>query len=466
MKTVKFVCFLLAVLPQVLSAQLSRDRPEGRINNWTAPREVRRAQIQASQVRAPQLQQAGSVAGDQLVFVPVQPCRLADTRANSGYPGLGSTPMVHFVPRTLPILGSCGITNTAFAEAYSFYVTVVPAGGTPGGYLLAYPDPISPWPLASSLDWNPNGVYQTGAVVVPASADGSVNFVVDNPTDVVVDINGYYAPPTDGRSDTALGLGALSENVAGSDNTAFGTGALLANVNGSANTGVGYASLYSSGGSDNTAIGYAALYSSTGNNNIAVGASAGSSLSAGNRNILIGNQGVSTDDHVIRIGDLQTSAYIAGIWGNSISNGANVFIGSNGQLGIQPSSRRYKEDIQDMGDLSKNLLRLRPVTFRYKKPDPGGSKPLQFGLIAEEVAEVYPELVFRAKDGQVEGVEYSKLPAMLLNELQRQHRHAEQQDETIRRLEARLAAIEAQLSKMPAEKAASLPCADKLNTTP
>ncbi len=103
-----------------------------------------------------------------------------------------------------------------------------------------------------------------------------------------------------------------------------------------------------------------------------------------------------------------------------------------------------------MGDASNNLLRLRPVTFRYKKPDSDGNRPLQFGLIAEEVAEVYPELVVKGKDGQIEAVEYTKLPAMLLNELQREHRHAEQQDEAIRKLEARLAAIEAQLANATA----------------
>ena len=125
-----------------------------------------------------------------------------------------------------------------------------------------------------------------------------------------------------------------------------------------------------------------------------------------------------------------------------------MVINSAGQLGVQvtPSSRRYKEDIHDMGDASTGLLQLRPVTFHYKKADPDGRKPLQFGLIAEEVDAVYPELVVRGPDGQVETVEYSKLPAMLLNELQKQYRHAQQQDETIQKLEARLAALEAALA--------------------
>ncbi len=183
---------------------------------------------------------------------------------------------------------------------------------------------------------------------------------------------------------------------------------------------------------------------------------------AGSDNIMIGNGGTATDDHTIRIGavpddqNVQTSTYIAGILGNTLSNASTVVINSNGQLGVQPvitSSRRYKEDIQDMGDVSTGLLRLRPVTFHYKKPAPDGSKPIEVGLIAEEVDTVYPDLVVRGPDGQIESVQYSKLPAMLLNELQKQYHHAEQQDrraeqqdDTIHKLEARLAALEAQLA--------------------
>jgi hypothetical protein len=255
-------------------------------------------------------------------------------------------------------------------------------------------------------------------VIAAPSADGSVNIIVSNATDVVVDINGYYAPPTDGNSDTGLGIGALASDASGTDNTAFGTGALAANINGSTNTALGYAALYSGDGNNNTGIVYASLYGSSGNQNIALGADAGASLTTGNDNILIDNEGTPNDDHVIRIGDLQNAAYVAGIWGNALSSGASVVINAEGQLGVQPSSQRFKEDIRDMGDASRNLLQLRPVTFRYKKAAADGSKQLEFGLIAEEVAEVYPELVIKGKDGQPEAVEYGQLPAMLLNELQ------------------------------------------------
>jgi hypothetical protein len=220
----------------------------------------------------------------------------------------------------------------------------------------------------------------------------------------------------------------------------------------------------SNSGSNRAAVGAAALYAANGDRNIALGF--GSNLIAGSDNIMIGNGGMQNDDHTIRIGgvpddqNVQASTYIAGILGNNLTNASPVVINSNGQLGVQPmvvSSRRYKEDIQDMGDASRGLLRLRPVIFHYKKPATDGSKPLEFGLIPEEVADVYPELVIRGADGQIESVQYEKVPAMLLNELQKQYRHAEEQDETIRKLEARLATLEVRLPTATSDKALPTP---------
>ena len=122
-------------------------------------------------------------------------------------------------------------------------------------------------------------------------------------------------------------------------------------------------------------------------------------------------------------------------------------VDSNGNLGTVSSSRRYKEDIQDMRDASDGLLRLRPVTFRYKEPFGDGSKPVQYGLIAEEVAEVYPDLVARSADGQIETVKYQLLDSMLLNELQKQNTTIAAQKEQIRSLEERLARVEAALER-------------------
>jgi hypothetical protein len=450
--TSQYIGFVLVFLPLSLVAQPLQDRSVVPLNNWPAPHQVVRPQLRLEQrVLTPQMQLPGSATADALIFVPVKPCRLADTRPGLGYPGLGSTPLAALTPRTLLITGSCGTLSTAAPEAFSLNVTVVPPSSTRGGYLLVYPNPVTPVPLAASLTWNPGAVLQSATVVAAASPDGSVNVVVNFPADVVIDINGYYAPPTDLEGNTALGSGAMaaaSSATAGDLNTAFGNQALFSNTNGGYNTALGFSALWANTiGFGSTALGANALNNATGGENIAVGHMAGYYLTTGNSNIMIGNQGTVADDSIIRIGTHQAATYIAGIAGNSLTGAANVVISPTGQLGVQsaPSSRRYKEDIRDMGDASRGLLRLRPVTFHYKKPDPEGSKPLEYGLIAEEVDAVYPELVVRGPDAQVETVQYSKLPAMLLNELQKQ-------DATIRKLEARIGVLESQLAKSTAKK--------------
>jgi hypothetical protein len=176
--------------------------------------------------------------------------------------------------------------------------------------------------------------------------------------------------------------------------------------------------------SANIALGLGALSNdTTGTNNIALGNLAANVVSNGNsNNIHVGNQGLAGDSGVIRIGTGQSEFFVAGVRGvPTLNNNAiPVMIDSNGQLGTVSSSRRFKEDIQDMDDASRDLMRLRPVTFRYKQPFGDGSKPIQYGLIAEEVAEVYPDLVAHSADGQIETVKYQVLDSMLLNEVQRQ----------------------------------------------
>src|SRR5580658_4101757 len=512
--TPRLLGFLLVFLPLTLAAQSPQERAIP-LNNWAAPRHLKRSQVQGQQrVATPKLQLPGGVTTDVLVFVPIAPCRLADTRPSQPYPALGTTPLAPLTPRTLPIAGSCAVESTGFLfpgpEAFSLNVTVVPPGGNTGGYLLAYPNPISPIPLVASMTWNPGASYQSNAVIAAASPGGSVNVVANNTTDVVIDINGYYAAPSDVKGDTALGADALSSDTTGTYNTAFGYFALAANTTGGDNTSVGYQALEANtvglqntavgslalnanqGSDGNTAVGYAALQNNnasglleggfggntavgayalkiaTGTGNIALGNAAGTSIASGNSNIMIGNDGTSTDSNTIRIGNGQTATFMAGIYGDTVA-GTAVVVDSAGQLGVAgPSSRRYKEDIQDMGDASKDLLRLRPVTFHYKKPDTDGSKPLEYGLIAEEVADVYPELVVRGMNGQVESIQYQKLPAMLLNELQKQYQQIQSQSgqiealqkleqtnlfqrEQIQKLETRLAALEAQLASSTAK---------------
>jgi hypothetical protein len=205
-------------------------------------------------------------------------------------------------------------------------------------------------------------------------------------------------------------------------------------------------------GNRNAALGQAALFSNTtGSNNIGLGTNAGLNLTTGSNNIDIGSGGLAAEANTTRIGTqgTQTRAFIAGISGTAVS-GSAVVVNGAGQLGIVVSSARYKHDIQDMGLKSSALLKLRPVTFRYNN-DPANT--LQYGLVAEEVARVYPELVTRGPDGKVQTVNYLTLTSMLLNELQKQNvenrRQAEElrllKTSTVRKLEAvqeRLAAME------------------------
>jgi hypothetical protein len=176
--------------------------------------------------------------------------------------------------------------------------------------------------------------------------------------------------------------------------------------------------------SNTVAVGYNALTKvTTGGTNIAVGSGAGQTLTTGSGNILIGHNGGSAGEaRTIRIGTAQTKAFIAGIRGvtTGASDAVTVMIDSKGQLGTVKSSARYKEDIHDMAAYSSRLYQLRPVTYRYKEPAEDGQKPLEPGLVAEEVAKVYPDLVVRNAAGQVETVQYHKLTPMLLNELERQ----------------------------------------------
>jgi hypothetical protein len=166
-----------------------------------------------------------------------------------------------------------------------------------------------------------------------------------------------------------------------------------------------------------TAVGTNALLLSTGNKNIAIGFNAGTNLASGHNNVYIRNAGVAAESQTMRLGDSQTRTFIAGIVTAGVS-GATVQVDANGQLGIAPSSARYKRYIETMASRSEGLLKLRPVTFSCK--DDAAAAP-HYGLIAEEVATVYPELVTRTATGEVQTVKYHELIPMLLNELQRVH---------------------------------------------
>lgn len=277
---------------------------------------------------------------------------------------------------------------------------------------------------------------------------------------------------TSGNSNTAVGYQAMFDNFIGTANTATGfqalCGCLSLSGSGNANTATGFEALYTiygtnnntaagyqalygnffiGTGGNNTATGYQALHNNYGSNNTAMGYDAGLNVTSGNNNIEIGNEGVATDNNVIRIGkkDTQSKTFIAGIYNNTGITGLAVVIGSNGELGAVSSSERFKTAIAPMGSNTEKLRELRPVTFHYKTDAQG---TLRYGLIAEEVADVYPELVVRDDKGRIDGVRYDELAPMLLNEMQKQEQRVVAQDEEISSLKTQLADLRAALATL------------------
>jgi hypothetical protein len=224
-----------------------------------------------------------------------------------------------------------------------------------------------------------------------------------------------------GYGNTAMGMQTLQSNTTGAYNSGYGTYALYGNTIGTHNVAMGHKSqMNATSANYNTSVGNATLQANTsGTNNTAIGYQAGTNQTTGSYNIYVNHTGVAAESKTTRIGDVQTSAYLAGVYAQSTSDAATsltVYVDKNGKLGTLMSSQRYKENIRDMGESSQRLYQLRPVTYNYKQDD---SKTLEYGLIAEEVAKVYPDLVVHGKDGQVETVQYHKLVPMLLNEILR-----------------------------------------------
>jgi hypothetical protein len=275
----------------------------------------------------------------------------------------------------------------------------------------------------------------------------------------------------DADGNTANGLFALHDNMHGAENTAIGQQALAVNQQ-DENTAIGFQALFSNDsgiantacgdqalrdntvGSLNTAIGFGALVLSTGSDNVAIGAGAGQGITTGDNNIDIGagNSGDPSDVGVIRIGSPNQTAkcFIASIRGITTGN-ANalpVVIDSAGQLGTMSSSRRFKKDINPIDKTSEAILALKPVAFHYKTD---ATNMPQFGLIAEEVAEVNPDLVVRDKNGEIYTVRYDAVNAMLLNEFLKEHKKVQEQGATIARLEKQIEALTAGLEKVSAQ---------------
>ena len=258
----------------------------------------------------------------------------------------------------------------------------------------------------------------------------------------------------DGFQNTATGAFALSTNSLGVANTANGAFALFSNTGGQSNSATGSHALFSNTtANNNTANGTSALASNiTGAGNTAVGNIALSNNTSGNGNIALGNNAganVVTASDVTCIGavgaDVSNSCYISRIFGATSTNGIGVFVNTDGKLGTATSSKRFKEDIKPMDKASEALFALKPVAFRYKKEiDPAGRS--QFGLVAEEVEKINPELIVRDEEGKPYSVRYEAVNAMLLNEFLKEHREVQELKKQVAALTAGLQKVSAQLA--------------------
>jgi endosialidase-like protein len=265
------------------------------------------------------------------------------------------------------------------------------------------------------------------------------------------------AQNTTGEANTAIGLDALANNTEGVQNTGVGVAALTSNQSGEGNTALGANALAANtttngeSGSLNTAAGANALTQNTlGDSNIALGNEAGSELTTGSFNIYIGTGSAATESNTIRIDtDNQSRTFISGIVNVTAATAAiPVLVSTQGQLGTTSSSRRFKDAIKPMDKASEAILALKPVTFHYKSDRT--STP-QFGLIAEEVAEVNPDLIVRDDKGDIYSVRYEAVNAMLLNEFLKEHRKNEEQQAIIERQQKQIEALTAGLQKVSAQ---------------
>jgi hypothetical protein len=331
------------------------------------------------------------------------------------------------------------ILSAWFALSPARAVSPPPDGGHPGGNTAEGTD---------ALRDNTTGTSNTavGFAALRNNTTGSFNAatgyisLLNNTTGVGNTATGFaaLASNTTGMNNTASGLNALRNNTTGSFNAATGLNALVSNTTGSDNTATGLNALRNNTtGSFNAATGFNALSNNTtGDGNIALGVQAGLNLTTGDNNIDIGNSGIGGDSNKIRIGRVgtQNATFIAGIRGATVASGVEVIVGLDGQLGTVISSARFKEAIKPMDQASEAILALKPVTFRYKHElDPAGIP--QFGLVAEQVEKVNPDLVARDDQGKVNTVRYEAVNAMLLNEFLKEHRKVQELEAAITQLQ-------------------------------
>jgi hypothetical protein len=242
------------------------------------------------------------------------------------------------------------------------------------------------------------------------------------------------------NENTATGAGALLSSTTGGGNTANGAFALFLNTTGSFNTASGDSALFNnSTGTENTAVGISALFSNaSGSSNTAVGIDALLNNTIGSSNIAIGSGAggsITTANHVICIGpavgeNVNNTTWIGNVFGTTTVSGTTqpVIVSETGQLGTISSSRRFKKQIKPMDQASESILALKPVTFNYKTDK---TNTPQFGLVAEDVAAVNPDLVVRDENGEIYSVRYEAVNAMLLNEFLKEHRKISQLEATL-----------------------------------
>jgi hypothetical protein len=348
---------------------------------------------------------------------------------------------------------------------------------TGAGTLLANTGDRNTATGAGALLSNTTGTQNTanGALALFSNTEGTLNTangesaLFSNTTGSFNTANGFGAlfSNTTGRFNTANGSDALNRNTAGDSNTATGTSAMQENTIGIQNTADGGAALASNTvGTNNTATGFQALRNNTtGGFNTAGGINALVNNASGSSNTALGDSagfGVTTADHVICIGanvqgeNVSNTCYIGNIFGVTSTGGAGVFVNADGKLGTITSSVRFKEKIEPMDGASEVLHALKPVTYRYKKEiDPHGRS--QFGLVAEDVEKVHPDLVVRDKAGKPYSVRYDQVNAMLLNEFLKEHRTVLELKEEIAALAATVKEQAAQIQKVCAQMEMSKP---------
>ena len=302
-----------------------------------------------------------------------------------------------------------GISNTANGDSALYYNTTGSENTAIG---------------LSALGFNVNGFGNT--------ATGHAALLYNTSSENTA--NGWDAlfSNTTGSFNAATGYAALYSNTTGSQNNASGSTALFSNTSGFNNTANGFSALaLNVNGFGNTAEGFRALLRNTGSNNIGLGANAGGSLTTGSGNVCIGSGvlGIAAESNTTRIRNVYSS----------VASGRAVYVNSDNKIGTLVSSRRFKDEIKPMDKVSEAILALKPVTFRYKKEIEPNSA-IMFGLIAEEVGKVDPDLVTRNDKGEVETVRYEAVNAMLLNEFLKEHRKNEEQQATIAQLKRELQA--------------------------